>query len=71
MGHTGPRQRCLAWPSDAAGDTENRVLELAVIAIVVYAIAFYVFDLPDWLRLVAAILSGGAWIYLYAVYPAR
>jgi len=48
---------------------KNRPIELAVIAIVFYAIAFYVFDLPDWLKIAAGIVLSAGWLYLFVVYP--
>ena len=36
----------------------NRALKSAIGAIVVYGIAFYAFDLPDWLKLTARIILG-------------
>jgi heme O synthase-like polyprenyltransferase len=48
----------------------NRSIEIGIIALVVYAIAFFVFDLPDWFKLAAGIVLGVGWLYFYAVSPA-
>jgi hypothetical protein len=47
----------------------NRALEIAIGAIVVYGIGFYLFDLPDWLMLTAGIGLGAGWVALYVVAP--
>jgi len=48
------------------GDSlRDRAREVVVVAIVVYLIAFYAFDLPDWLKLAAGIVLGGAWLALF------
>ena len=47
----------------------NRALEIAIGAIIVYGIAFYAFDLPDWLKLTAGIILGAGWVALYVVAP--
>jgi multisubunit Na+/H+ antiporter MnhC subunit len=48
----------------------NRALEIAIVVIVLYGIAFYVFDPPDWLKVVAGIALAGAWLFLYVAAPA-
>ncbi len=48
---------------------KNRAIEVAVIAIVAYLVAFYVFDLPSWLKLAAGIGLGAAWLYVFLVHP--
>jgi len=44
----------------------NRALKSAIGAIVVYGIAFYAFDLPDWLKLTARIILGAVALYVVA-----
>jgi len=48
----------------------DRAIDVAVIAIVVYCIAFYALDLPGWLKLAAGIVLASGWLYLYVVLPA-
>ena len=41
----------------------------SVIALVAYGIAFYVFDLPYWLRAIAGSILGAGWVGLYLILP--
>jgi hypothetical protein len=48
----------------------NRALEAALVALVVYGIAFYVLNLPSWVKVAGGIVIGAAWLYLYVASPA-
>jgi hypothetical protein len=43
--------------------------ELALVALVVYGIAFLAFDLPGWLRLAGAVALGAGWLVLFVGLP--
>jgi|tagenome__1003787_1003787.scaffolds.fasta_scaffold14621204_1 hypothetical protein len=47
----------------------DRAIELAVVAIVVYCIAFYALDLPDWLKVAAGLVLAGGWLFVYVAVP--
>jgi hypothetical protein len=47
----------------------DHVRAVGLVALVVYVVAFYVFDLPDWLKLAGGIVLGAAWLALYVAAP--
>jgi hypothetical protein len=47
----------------------DRAHDVALIALVLYVVAFYAFDLPDWLKLAGGIVLGAGWLAVFVGLP--